>query len=143
VAILFLASSVYELSLLGNSKFHTHMRQPVKIRIAFCKPNTLDSERALEGIQSARGFLNAIVHRHFFSPNTLSLSHFLKIHICMYITMLFCILVTKYRLRPQMLLMLSTDFLLLFFCVHFHYSLSYLKDMDVNSLIQIIHVLIN
>jgi hypothetical protein len=136
VAILFLASSVYDLSLLGNTKFHTHMRQPVKIRIAFCKPETLDSERALEGIQSVRGFLNAIVHHHFFPPNNLSLSHFLKIHSCMYITMLFCILVTKYRLRPQRLLMYSTDFLLFFFCVHFYYSLSYLKDMDVNSLIQ-------
>jgi hypothetical protein len=54
----------------------------------------------------------------------------------MYVTTLLCVLVTKYRLRPQGLLMYSPYFLLLFFYVHFYYSLSYLKDVDVNSLIQ-------
>ena len=54
----------------------------------------------------------------------------------MYVTMLFCILVMKYSLRPQRLFMYSTHFLLLFFYVHFYYSLSYLKDVDVDSLIQ-------
>jgi len=46
----------------------------VKIHIAFSKPDTLDSERALERIQFVRSFLNAIVHRYFFPPDTLSLS---------------------------------------------------------------------
>jgi hypothetical protein len=54
----------------------------------------------------------------------------------MYVTFLFCILVMKYRLRPQRPLMYSTNFLLLFFCVKFYYSLSYLTEMDVSSLIQ-------
>jgi hypothetical protein len=54
----------------------------------------------------------------------------------MYVKMLFCILLTKYSLRPQRVLMYSTHFLLLFFYVHFYYSSIYLKDMDVDSLIQ-------
>jgi hypothetical protein len=78
VAILFLAPSIYDRSLLGNTKFHTHMWQPVEIHIAFCNPDTLDSERALEGIQSVRSFLNAIVHRHFLSPRYFNFVTFSK-----------------------------------------------------------------
>jgi hypothetical protein len=60
----------------------------VKIHIAFCKPDTLDFEGALEGIQSVRSFLNAIVHRYFF-PQILEVCHIFSkfIAVCMYVCM--------------------------------------------------------
>ena len=42
--------------------------------------------------------------------------------------MLFCILVTEYTLRSYRLLMYSTYFILLFFCVHFYYCFIIIKS---------------
>ena len=86
----------------------------------FCKPETLDCETSSRRSSVAFWMPFCLVTPPT-PPKSLSLSYFIKKNYsCMYVTIMFCILVTKYGLRPQRPVMYSTYFLLLFFRVHFY-----------------------